>query len=74
MTRVEEIYREAIELDEKELAELVERLSMMLPAPQIHESWLEVARERRAALDSGESESVPWAEVRERMFRRVNGG
>lgn len=73
VTRVEEIYREAIELDEKELAELVERLSLMLPAPQIHESWLEVVRQRQRELNEGTLETVPWTEVRERMFKRARG-
>jgi mannitol-1-phosphate/altronate dehydrogenase len=74
MSRVHELYEQAIELDDAEFEELFDLLAARFPAPEIHESWLRVARERSKALRDRTTDTVPWAEVRERMFRRVNGG
>jgi hypothetical protein len=74
MSRVHELYEQAIELDDAQFEELIDLLAARFPAPEIHESWLQVARERSAALRAGTTDTISWAEVRERMFRRVNGG
>jgi hypothetical protein len=73
VSRVQEIYQQALELDNAEFEELFDLLSERFAAPEISEAWLQVARERSAALRDGRSVGIPWAEVRERMFRRAKG-
>lgn len=73
VTRVEELYEQALELDEEELAEFLGRLANREKPATVHESWMEAIRERQADVANGASLTVPWAEVRERMFKRARG-
>ena len=63
----------AMELDDEELEELIESLQARLSEPQISEEWWAVIHARQEALASGASHTVPWSEVRERMFKRARG-
>ncbi len=76
MTRVEEIFERAMAIEEDELRTLWELLSERLGVAEegtasIHESWLVEIRERQRRIADGTDQTVPWAEVRERMFQRV---
>lgn len=68
----EQIIAEALQLDEKERAEMAHQLLVSLepvaedPA-EIEQAWIEEALRRKAELESGEVESIPGEEV----FRRI---
>jgi putative addiction module component (TIGR02574 family) len=65
----------ALDLPESERAELAAALleSLELPADaDVEQAWrVEVAR-RVAAIEAGEVEMVPWEQVREQLFARLN--
>lgn len=73
MSRVQELIDAALLLDPAELEELLRELAERLTDPPISPAWLDAARRRSEQLASGASQAIPWAEVRERMYRRVNG-
>jgi len=66
-----ELYKEAMRLDPKERAELV---ALLLDSLEIGEddgvetAWLKEIDKRVEAIDSGAVETVPWSEVRSRVF------
>lgn len=67
-----------MDLDDSELRELWERLGEELRATQadtfeIHESWMAEVRERSRRIADGTETTIPWADVRERMFKRARG-
>ena len=58
-------------LDEKERAELIGMLleSLEIETEEgVEASWLQEIERRVAELDSGAVKSVPWTEVRSRVF------
>ena len=62
---------EALRLDESDRASIAGALieSLHGPAePGADEAWDEVIRRRVAELDAGKAETVPWSEVRARLF------
>lgn len=78
MTRVEEMFQQAMDLDESEKRELWKLLGEDLAAAQgdsfpLHESWVAEIRERSRRIADGTDTTIPWSEVRERMFKRVRG-
>ena len=68
----EQIIAEALQLDEKERAEMAYQLLVSLepvaedPA-EIEQAWIEEALRRDAEMESGEVEGIPLDEV----FRRI---
>jgi putative addiction module component (TIGR02574 family) len=71
----EEIYKEALDLDEKERADLIGRLIESLDTEVesgVEAAWLAEVERRMEDLDSGKAQSIPWEEVRARLFRDVN--
>lgn len=69
---VEQIAAEALELGEKDRAQLVHRLLLSLePAvedqAEVEKAWIEEALRRDAEMESGEVEGIPGEEV----FRRI---
>ena len=68
----EQIVAEALQLDEKERAEMAHQLLVSLepvaedPA-EIEQAWIEEALRRDAEMESGEVEGIPLDEV----FRRI---
>ena len=66
-----QIYDRAMSLNDQERAELV---GMLLESLEIRDddgveaAWLQEIERRVAELDSGAVESVPWTEVRSRVF------
>lgn len=63
---------EALQLPAEDRAELALRLldSIGEPADQVERAWIEEAKRRLADLDSGQVQTVPWSEARQRIFAR----
>ncbi len=72
----EELYRKALDLDEKERAALAARLIESLDTEieeGVEAAWLVEIERRMEELDSGKVRSIPWEEVRARLFRKSIG-
>ena len=70
--KANEILEQALALDEADRATVAGALieSLEGPAdPGAEETWSEVIKRRVEEIESGSVETVPWSEVRERLFR-----
>lgn len=70
----DQILQAALALPEHEREELIEALiaaSDAKGAPPFDESWRKVIAERSAQIDAGTVELIPWAEVQERLRKKV---
>ena len=66
----------ALSLPAEERAEIVGALLKSLEPPleaDVETAWKQEVAARVAALDAGEVETVPWEEVRGRLFARLSG-
>jgi putative addiction module component (TIGR02574 family) len=76
MTRdVRELFREASELSESDRAELAGRLLQTLhgePDEGVEAAWAEEIERRIRQIDSGEVKTIPWEEVRAKLYARLN--
>ena len=77
MTKAAEaLLRDALDLDERERAEmaaaLLESLEPAVDEAEIEQAWQEEVARRVAALDSGQAELIPWEEVRKQLLSRLN--
>lgn len=66
-----ELYEKAMNLSDEERAELVGLLLETLDVGDdrgVEAAWLKEIEKRVAELDSGAVESIPWTEVRARVF------
>lgn len=76
MTRdVAELFREASALPESDRAELAGRLLQSLhgePDEDVEAAWAEEIERRVRQIDSGEVKTIPWAEVRAKLYARLN--
>jgi putative addiction module component (TIGR02574 family) len=66
-----QLYDSAMGLNEKQRAELIGMLlgSLEIGTDEgVEAAWLQEIERRVAELDSGTAESVPWTEVRSRVF------
>lgn len=66
-----ELYEEAMNLSDEERAELVGLLLETLDVGDdrgVEAAWLKEIEKRVEELDSGATESIPWTEVRARVF------
>lgn len=66
-----ELYERAMSLDPKERAELIGLLLQSLEIEKdegVEAAWLKEIEQRLEAIDSGSVETVPWTEVRSRVF------
>lgn len=73
--RADSVLKRAMALDEAERAQIAGVLLESLGPPSdagVGEAWREEVRRRLGSLDAGAAESVPWEEVRERLFSRLN--
>ncbi|HKI00755.1 MAG TPA: addiction module protein [Thermoanaerobaculia bacterium] len=73
---VEEVVRKALELDERDRAEVAARLLDSLEEDEDEEAdtaWVAEIERRAADLESGAVEGIPWEEVRARLMSG-NGG
>jgi putative addiction module component (TIGR02574 family) len=72
---VDELFRQATALSEGERAELAGRLLDSLegqPDEGVEAAWAEEIERRIRQIDSGEVTTIPWEEVRARLFARLN--
>jgi putative addiction module component (TIGR02574 family) len=70
---LEELFREAAELPEKDRATLAALLIESLegePDADVERAWAEEIERRLKQLAAGEVETIPWEQVREELFGR----
>jgi putative addiction module component (TIGR02574 family) len=76
MTReVSELLREASQLPEADRVELAGRLLDTLhgePDESVEAAWAAEVERRIRQIDSGEVKTIPWAEVRAKLYARLN--
>ena len=76
MTRaVAELFQEASRLPEADRAELAGRLLESLhgtPDEGVELAWAEEIERRVRQVDAGEVKTIPWAEVRTKLYARLN--
>lgn len=73
---VAELLREASQLSEADRAELAGRLLETLhgePDEGVEAAWAEEVERRVRQIDSGEVKTIPWEEVRAKLYARVHG-
>ena len=73
--KVAELLREASELSEADRAELAGRLLETLhgePDEDVEAAWAEEIERRVRQMDSGEVETIPWEEVRAKLYARLH--
>ena len=72
---LQEIYRDAAQLPDRERAELAGMLLESLddePDPGVEAAWAEEVERRIRQVDSGEVKLIPWEQVRAELFARAN--
>ncbi len=72
----QQLYDRALDLDERDRAALAALLIESLeeePEPGVEEAWREEIERRMAELDVGSVETVPWEEVRARLWQLETG-
>lgn len=68
-----DVFREAFELPENERATLAGLLIESLEPPpesDVEELWAEEAERRWREIEAGSVATIPWEEVRAKLFRR----
>ena len=71
---IAELFREAAQLPETERAELAGRLLESLdgePDEEVEAAWAEEIERRIRQLDSGEVKTIPWEDVRAKLYARL---
>jgi putative addiction module component (TIGR02574 family) len=72
---VEKLFREASDLSEADRAELAGRLLDSLESERdegVEAAWAEEIERRIRQIDSGEVKTIPWEEVRAKLYARIN--
>jgi putative addiction module component (TIGR02574 family) len=67
------VFREAFELPENDRATLAGLLIESIeapPDPEVEEQWAIEAERRWRQIEGGDVETIPWEEVRAKLFRR----
>jgi putative addiction module component (TIGR02574 family) len=70
-----QVFRDATDLPETDRATLAGLLIESLdpePDPGVEAAWAEEIRRRIADMDAGSVKTIPWEEVREALFDRLN--
>lgn len=70
---LESVLQEAFELSENERATLAGLLIESLEGPRdpaVEEIWAAEAERRWQEIESGKAETIPWEEVKAKLFRR----
>jgi putative addiction module component (TIGR02574 family) len=68
-----ELFEEAMRLDPEERATLMRLLIANLDAESeegVEDAWRVEVERRMAELDSGSVQTIPWEELRARLYRR----
>ena len=67
------LFKEAFDLPESDRATLAGLLIESLespPDPDVEEAWADVAERRWREIESGKVQTIPWEEVRAKLYRR----
>ena len=70
---LKKLFRDAFDLPESDRATLAGLLIESLedaPDPDVEEAWAVVAERRWREIESGNVETIPWEEVRAKLYRR----
>jgi len=68
--RIRELYQASLEIPEADRVDLASLIwSSVAPDPEIEASWLEEIRRRNEEIKSGQTELIPWSEVRKYIER-----
>ncbi|HEX9981939.1 MAG TPA: addiction module protein [Thermoanaerobaculia bacterium] len=71
---LKEVFREVFALPDSDRATLagllIESLESPLPDPDVEELWANEAERRWREIESGAAATIPWDEVRAKLFRR----
>ena len=70
---LKKLFREAFDLPESDRATLAGLLIESLeaaPDPDVEEAWAAVAERRWRQIESGDVQTIPWEEVRAKLYRR----
>jgi putative addiction module component (TIGR02574 family) len=70
---LKKLFREAFDLPESDRATLAGLLIESLespPDPDVEAAWAEVAERRWREIESGTVQTIPWEEVRAKLYRR----
>lgn len=70
---LKEVFRQAFELPETDRATLAGLLIESLeppPEPDVEELWADEAERRWREIEAGAVTTIPWEEVRAKLFRR----
>jgi len=73
--KLDELFREASELSDRERAELAALLLESLegePDADVEAAWAEEIARRVRQLDDGEVQTIPWGQVRAELYARLN--
>ena len=73
--KLQDVFREATELPERDRAELAGMLIETLegtPDEDVEAAWEEEVVRRIRQLDAGEVTTIPWEQVRAELHARVN--
>jgi putative addiction module component (TIGR02574 family) len=71
----QKLYEEAMRLDPKERAELTGLLIESLEPESesgVEEAWIAEVERRIAELDSGAVKTIPWDELRSKLYAKLN--
>jgi len=74
-TSIVELYRQALDLDERDRATLAGLLIESLeeePDKDLEAVWKEEVQRRLCEIDSGDVEAIPWEEVKDRLWQSLN--
>jgi putative addiction module component (TIGR02574 family) len=73
-----EVFKQALKLGEHDRATLagllIESLDREEPGPDLETAWKVEIHRRVKELDAGDIETIPWEEVKNRLFRRGDRG
>ena len=76
VTKRDDLFKLALELDATQRAELAALLMESLEADAetgVEAAWRTEVEQRMRELDTGVAESVPWSEARKRLYTGLNG-
>jgi putative addiction module component (TIGR02574 family) len=73
-----EVFKQALDLGERDRATLagllIESLEREEPDRDLEAAWKVEIQRRIKELDSGDVKTIPWEEVKNRLFQRGNRG
>ena len=75
MKSIVDVYKHALDLDERDRATLAGLLIESLeeePDKDLEAAWKAEVQRRIEELDSGDAETIPWEDVKARLWQSLN--